>query len=156
MTGTGGAASFAKCFQTSRSAVICEPGHLSLNLFVFNLPGLIADVRALPEYLDGWKQSADGDEAHSLHSFVFCFFFLYVYESCAFHTSSSKRHFVLLTLAHFVEGCRYSFLSILIGLHTLARTGLKTSLNRKECLEVKELYICNRLHCQFDHTLTNF
>lgn len=35
---------FAKCFQTSHSAVICEPGHLSLNLFVFNLPRLIADV----------------------------------------------------------------------------------------------------------------
>lgn len=51
--GHRGAASFAKCFQTSRSAVICEPGHLSLNLFVFNLPGLVADVRALPEYLDG-------------------------------------------------------------------------------------------------------
>lgn len=41
----GGAASAAKCFQTSRSAVICEPWHLSLNLFVFNLPGLFADVR---------------------------------------------------------------------------------------------------------------
>lgn len=155
MTGTGGAASFAKCFQTSRSAVICEPGHLSLNLFVFNLPGLIADVRALPEYLDGWNSR--WTVTKHIRFTVFCFvFFLYVCESCVFHTSSSKRHFVLLTPPHFVEGCRYSFLSILIGLHTLARTGLKTSLNRKECLEVKEIYICNRLHCQFDHTLTNF
>lgn len=104
------------------------------------------------------EQSVDGDEAHSLHSFFFLFFFSVAVFFCVFHTSSSKRHFVLSTPPHFLEGCRYSFLSILIGLHTLARTGLKTSLdiNRKECLEVKEIYICNRLHCQFDHTLTNF
>lgn len=83
MTGTPWrCAGFGKCFQTSQSAVICESARSSFNLFVFNLLKLIADVRAPPEYLDGYNQR------WTVTKYLCCTWVCGVFEASDFHSTT--------------------------------------------------------------------
>lgn len=106
--GHGGVVSFAKCFQTSHSAVIRKPGHLSSNLFVFNLTRLIADVRLPPAYQYGWGWRWKVTK----HIWFTDFFFL-----CKKCLGLLTHIFLKAAVTNF-----FFFLNVL-GLHTMARTG---------------------------------